>query len=101
MKNFIKITFLMLMTLFIVGCSSDPEVDALVDAMVAEGEGEVSEKQAKCMVNGIKDGATDDQWDMFVGMTLEDEQPEDLEALFTIAGLTMGAAIKCGVELEL
>ena len=40
MKNFIKITFLMLMTLFIVGCSSDPEVDALVDAMVAEGEGE-------------------------------------------------------------
>jgi len=101
MKNFIKITFLMLMTLFIVGCSSDPEVDALVDAMVAEGEGEVSKKQAKCMVNGIKDGATDDQWDMFVGMTLEDEQPEDLEALFTIAGLTMGAAIKCGVKLEL
>ena len=33
----------MLMTLFIVGCSSDPEVDALVDAMVAEGEGEVTE----------------------------------------------------------
>ena len=77
MKNFIKIIFLMLMTLFIVGCSSDPEVDALVDAMVAEGEGEVSEKQAKCMVNGIKDGATDDQWDMFVGITLEDEPPED------------------------
>jgi len=100
MKNFIKIIFLMLMTLFIVGCSSDPEVDALVDAMVAEGEGAVSEKQAKCMINGIKDGATDDQWDVFVAVTLEDEQPEDLEALFAIAGLTMGAALKCGVELE-
>ena len=100
-----------LAAIFLIGCGGgDPEVDALVDAMVSESEGAISEKDAKCFVNGIKDEASDKQWDMFVAMTLDgaeadmddlDSMMEDLDSAVALASVTMSAALKCGVDMEL
>ena len=99
-----------LAAIFLIGCGGgDPEVDALVDAMVSESEGAISEKDAKCFVNGIKDEASDKQWDMFVAMTLDgaeadmddlDSMMEDLDSAVALASVTMSAALKCGVDME-
>lgn len=112
MSKILKISIMTLAAIFLIGCGGgDPEVDALVDAMVSESEGAISEKDAKCLVNGIKDEASDELWDWYVAMTLGPVDMEDLEDLesmmedldsgIAIATLSMGAAIKCGVDMEL
>tara|TARA_B100000482_G_C12326866_1_gene187107 strand:- start:157 stop:486 length:330 start_codon:yes stop_codon:yes gene_type:complete len=109
MSKILKISIMTLAAIFLIGCGGgDPEVDALVDAMVSESEGAISEKDAKCLVNGIKDEASDELWDWYVAMTLGPVDMEDLESMMedldsglAIAGLSMAAAIKCGVDTEL
>tara|TARA_B100001175_G_scaffold123519_1_gene105164 strand:- start:1473 stop:1808 length:336 start_codon:yes stop_codon:yes gene_type:complete len=111
MSKILKISIMTLAAIFLIGCGGgDPEVDALVDAMVSESEGAISEKDAKCFVNGIKDEASDKQWDMFVAMTLDgaeadmddlDSMMEDLDSAVALASVTMSAALKCGVDMEL
>ena len=103
-----------LAAIFLIGCGGgDPEVDALVDAMVSESEGAISEKDAKCFVNGIKDEASDEQWDRFVAMSLDgaeadmadmedlDSVMEEMDSALALASVTVSAALKCGVDLEL
>ena len=114
MSKFLKISIMTLAAIFLIGCGGgDPEVDALVDAMVSESEGAISEKDAKCFVNGIKDEASDKQWDMFVAMTLDgaeadmadmedlDSMMEDIDSAVALASLTVTAALKCGVDMQL
>ena len=111
MSKILKISIMTLAAIFLIGCGGgDSEVDALVDAMVSESEGAISEKDAKCFVNGIKDEASDKQWDMFVAMTLDgaeadmddlDSMMEDLDSAVALASVTMSAALKCGVDMEL
>tara|TARA_B100001769_G_scaffold6386_1_gene4694 strand:+ start:465 stop:800 length:336 start_codon:yes stop_codon:yes gene_type:complete len=111
MSKILKISIMTLAAIFLIGCGGgDPEVDALVDAMVSESEGAISEEDAKCFVNGIKDEASDKQWDMFVAMTLDgaeadmddlDSMMEDLDSAVALASVTMSAALKCGVDMEL
>lgn len=111
MSKILKISIMTLAAIFLIGCGGgDPEVDALVDAMVSESEGAISEKDAKCLVNGIKDEASDKQWDMFVAMTLDgagadmedlDSMMEDIDSAIAVASLTLSAALKCGVDMEL
>tara|TARA_B100001769_G_scaffold64247_1_gene47792 strand:+ start:724 stop:1038 length:315 start_codon:yes stop_codon:yes gene_type:complete len=104
MSKILKISIMTLAAIFLIGCGGgDSEVDALVDAMVSESEGAISEEDAKCLVNGIKDGATDEQWDLFVAMSLDGAVPdeENLESAMGLGLATMTASVKCGIEMEL
>ena len=52
----------MLMTLFIVSCSSDPEVDAIAEKIAADSDGKVSEGDAKCVAKAMKKELSDEDF---------------------------------------
>ena len=92
MKNFIKIIFLMLMTLFIVGCSSDPEVQEVADGLVNESTG-ITQKIANCMAKDAKSSMTDEEWDAYHEMVAGDGDMSGMtEDLFV---KVMAAGVKC------
>ena len=100
MKNFVKILFLMLMTLFIVSCSSDPRV-----AEVAESEALVSMAgdNSECVAKGAHKAMSDEEFDMYHSHVTEDKVGELLisedETAKAVLGKHMAAILECGVEM--
>tara|TARA_B100001996_G_scaffold308899_1_gene250480 strand:+ start:982 stop:1275 length:294 start_codon:yes stop_codon:yes gene_type:complete len=95
MKNFIKINILMLMTLFIVGCSSDPEVQAVADNLVNESSG-LDQSIADCMAKEAKSSMTDEEWDAYHAMVVDNDRSGMSEGIFT---KMIGAGVKCGAPM--
>ena len=100
MKNFVKILFLMLMTLFIVSCSSDPRV-----AEVAESEALVSMAgdNSECVAKGAHKAMSDEEFDMYHSHVTEGKVGELLmsedETAKAVLGKHMAAMLECGVEM--
>ena len=97
MKNFVKILFLMLMTLFIVSCSSDPEVDAVAEALASGSDGKVSESDAKCVAKAMKKELSDEEWTAYHAFIVEDGESPGMEMF----GKQAGAMLSCGVEMDM
>jgi len=96
MSKILKISFMTLATIFLIGCGGDPEMDAMVDAMVADGE--VNERQAKCMLTNIKEVMSADEWESFVSSELEGTEYSGDP--WEVVGIMLGSAAVCGVEFD-
>ncbi len=100
MKNFVKILFLMLMTLFIVSCSSDPRV-----AELAESEAMVSmaKDKAECVAKGAHKAMSDEEFDMYHSGVMEGTVGEllgsDDDTAKAVISKHMAAMLECGVEM--
>ena len=100
MKNFVKIIFLMLITIFIVSCSSDPRVAELAESEAMAG---MAGDKAECVAKGAHKAMSDEEFDLYhsgvmegtVGelMFSEDEKAE------AVIGKHMAAMLECGVEM--
>lgn len=97
MKNFVKILFLMLMTLFIVSCSSDPEVDAIAEKIAADSDGKVSEGDAKCVAKAMKKELSDEDFTAYHAFIVEDGEMPSMEVMGKVVPAMMG----CGIEIDL
>ncbi len=97
MKNFVKILFLMLMTLFIVSCSSDPEVDAVAEKLSADSDGNVSEGDAKCVAKAMKKELSDEDWTAYHASVVEDGEMPSGEVMAALGP----AMMSCGIEIPM
>ena len=97
MNNILKISFMTLAAIFLIGCGGgDPEMDAMVDSMVSDRE--VTEKQARCMLKNLKETMSADEWESYVSAELEGTEFDGDP--FEVLGILMGSAMKCGVKLD-
>tara|TARA_S200000501_G_C20867660_1_gene762731 strand:- start:1189 stop:1479 length:291 start_codon:yes stop_codon:yes gene_type:complete len=93
MKNLIKISFLTMMTLILIGCSADEDVQAVADSLVDEENG-LTADMAMCMAKEQKANLSSEDWDVFVGMANDTASAGDMsEEAFAVA---VAAGIKCG-----
>ena len=67
MKNLIKISFLTMMTLILIGCSVDEDVQAVADSLVDEESG-MTEDIAMCMAKEQKANMSAEDWELRVEM---------------------------------
>lgn len=96
MKNLIKISFLTMMTLILIGCSVDEDVQAVADNLVNEENG-LTADIAMCMAKEQKANLSSEDWDVVVGMANDTAKFGDLsEDAFPV---TMAAGIKCGAPM--
>tara|TARA_Y100001936_G_C15457347_1_gene352111 strand:+ start:24 stop:332 length:309 start_codon:yes stop_codon:yes gene_type:complete len=100
MKNFVKILFLMLMTLFIVSCSSDPRVAEIAESEVMVG---IAGDNAECVAKAAHKEMSDEEFDMYHGAIMGDTVGELLfaedEVSEAVVGKHFAAAISCGLEI--
>mgnify|MGYP001229934003 CR=1 FL=1 len=96
MKNLIKISFLTMMTLILIGCSVDEDVQAVADNLVNEENG-LTADIAMCMAKEQKANLSSEDWDVVVGMANGTAEFGDLSKdSFTVA---MAAGMKCGAPM--
>ena len=96
MKNLIKISFLTMMTLILIGCSVDEDVQAVADSLVDEERG-MTEDIAMCMAKEQKANLSSEDWDVVVGMANDTASFSDLsEDAFPVA---IAAGMKCGAPM--
>ena len=85
-----------LAAIFLIGCGGDSDMDAMVDAMVSEGE--VNAKEARCILNNMKDVMPADQWQSFVSSELEGTEYSGDP--WEVVGMMIGSAAVCGVDMD-
>ena len=96
MKNLIKISFLTIMTLILIGCSADEDVQAVADNIVDEDSG-LTADIAMCMAKEQKANLSSEDWDVVVGMANDTASFSDLsEDAFPVA---IAAGMKCGAPM--
>tara|TARA_B100000427_G_scaffold331_1_gene293 strand:+ start:561 stop:854 length:294 start_codon:yes stop_codon:yes gene_type:complete len=96
MSKILKISFMTLAAIFLIGCGGDSDMDAMVDSMVSEGE--VNAKEARCILNNMKGTMTADQWASFVSSELEGTEYSGDP--WEVVGMMLGSAAVCGVEFD-
>ena len=95
--------------MFLASCGSDPEIDAVVENLVADG---FSESDAKCYAKEVKKTVNDEQWVLFqeeFGLTsVVEGKDETMEDILESAGdalammpMIMAATMKCGISMDL
>ena len=105
----IKTLILLLSIVLVANCggggSSDPKVQVFVDNFVEEG---VPEKDAYCLVMGMKNSMPDDLWNSYYDLMMSDGDSDDMEALgemmevgFAALPFVMASAAECGVDLDM
>lgn len=97
MKNLIKISFLTMMTLILIGCSADEDVQAVADSLVDEERG-LTADIAMCMAKEQKANMSAEDWDIFVGMA-NDDTASDGGISAEGFGAAIAAGIKCGAPM--
>ena len=97
MKNLIKIIFLTMMTLILIGCSVDENVQAVADSAVDE-EGGLTEDIAMCMAKEQKANMSAEDWELRVEMAkgTKDLFKDSTETLFKAV---VASGVKCGAPL--
>tara|TARA_Y100000996_G_scaffold374018_1_gene323909 strand:+ start:310 stop:603 length:294 start_codon:yes stop_codon:yes gene_type:complete len=96
MSKILKISFMTLAAIFLIGCGGDSDMDALVDAMVSDGE--MNEKQARCVLKNMKDVMSADEWESFVSAELEGTEYSGDP--WEVVGMMIGSAAVCGVDMD-
>ena len=96
MSKILKISFMTLAAIFLIGCGGDSDMDALVDAMVSDGE--MNEKQARCVLKNMKDVMSADEWESFVSAELEGTEYSGDQ--WEVVGMMLGSAVVCGVDMD-
>ena len=96
MSNILKISIMTLAAIFLIGCGGNSEMDAMVDSMVADGE--VTEKQARCMLKNVKEVMSADEWESYVSSELEGTEYSGDP--WEVVGMMIGAGVVCGVDLD-
>ena len=96
MKNLIKISFLTMIALILIGCSADEDVQAVADNIVDEDSG-LTADIAMCMAKEQKANLSSEDWDVVVGMANDTASFSDLsEDAFPVA---IAAGMKCGAPM--
>ena len=96
MSKILKISFMTLAAIFLIGCGGDSDMDALVDAMVSDGE--MNEKQARCVLKNMKDVMSADEWESFVSAELEGTEYSGDP--WEVVVMMIGSAAVCGVDMD-
>ena len=100
MKNFVKILFLMLMTLFIVSCSSDPRVTEVAESEAMVG---MAGENAECVAKAAHKEMSDEEFDAYHAAMTEGTVGELMfsedETAKAVIGKHMGAMLGCGLEI--
>ena len=96
MSKILKISFMTLAAIFLIGCGGDSDMDALVDAMVSDGE--MNAKEARCVLKNMKDVMSADEWESFVSAELEGTEYSGDP--WEVVGMMIGSAAVCGVDMD-
>ena len=96
MSKILKISFMTLAAIFLIGCGGDSDMDALVDAMVSDGE--MNAKEARCVLKNMKDVMSADEWESFVSAELEGTEYSGDS--WEVVGMMIGSAAVCGVDMD-
>ena len=101
MKNFVKILFLMLMTLFIVSCSSDPRVTEVAES---EAMVEMAGDNAECVAKAAHKEMSEEEFDMYHSAMIEDSVGDLIfsedEKVIAVLSKHAVAMVSCGIELD-
>ena len=85
-----------MMTLILIGCSVDEDVQAVADSLVDEESG-MTEDIAMCMAKEQKANLSSEDGDVFVGMANDTASAGDMsEESFAVA---IAAGMKCGAPM--
>ena len=100
MKNFVKILFLMLMTLFIVSCSSDPRVTEVAESEAMVG---MAKDKAECVAKAAHKEMSDEEFDAYHAAMTEGTVGELMFSEDKTAEAVIGkhaiAMLGCGIEM--
>lgn len=87
-----------MMTLILIGCSADEDVQAVADSLVDEERG-LTADIAMCMAKEQKANMSAEDWDVSVGMANDDDTVSASDMSGEGFGAAIAAGMKCGAPM--